>query len=221
MNKKELIAQENQIKDHWEAGDIVSLCHLMGGNEDQLIEIFKEINPEDFVFASHRCHYHYSLHGGKDLVQKVLDGQSMFLYGSNFICSAIVGGTLSMACGMALSFKLKGSPRKVWAFCGDGATDQGAFWEAIRFAECRNLPITFIVEDNGGQCGVNWETRWGCPAPESNNGRYGLEWDLSKYWCVIYYRYTPVHPHAGCVGLDGKPTRPPIKWIERKFEKPV
>lgn len=216
MTKEELIAQENRIKEHWEAGDITSLCHLMGGNEERLIEIFKEIDPEDFVFASHRCHYHYSLHGGKDLVQKVLDGQSMFLYGPNFICSAIVGGTLSMACGMALSFKLKGSPRKVWSFCGDGATDQGAFWEAIRFAEGRDLPITFIVEDNGGQCGVDMDTRWGSGFSQSE--LFDVAMNHPK---VRYYHYAPVHPHAGCNGPDGKPTRPPIKWIERKFEKPV
>lgn len=204
MTKNELISQEDQIRAHWEAGDIPYLCHLMGGNEDELIAIFSQINPEDFVFASHRCHYHYSLHGGTDLVRKVLDGKSMFLYKENFICSAIVAGICSMACGVALGYKLHGSPRKVWAFIGDGATDEGSFWEALRFAEGWDLPITFVIEDNGGQCGVSQENRWkkGWPMIER----------LMDSRKVRYFSYRPTHPHAGCLNPDGTPTRPPIKW---------
>lgn len=204
MTPEFLTAQENEIKALWESGDIPYLCHLMGGNELILEHIFQDIHPDDFVFASHRCHFHYSLHGGTDLVEKVLAGKSMFLYLPNFICSAIVGGTLAMAAGMALSFKLKKSSRKVWAFCGDGATDQGCFWEAVRFAEGRNLPITYVVEDNGAQCGVSGEIRWG--------GRVPMMKAILDSPKVRYYRYAPSYPHAGTLDSKGVPIRPSLKW---------
>jgi thiamine pyrophosphate-dependent acetolactate synthase large subunit-like protein len=134
----------------------------------------------------------------------------MFIYGERFVCSAIVGGVLAMACGKALMNKIQGNGSHVHCFCGDGATDQGAFWEAIRFAQHRKLPITFIVEDNGGQCGVGWGQRWK-EAPEFG---WSLPWEIEMIGggFVKYYQYKPTHPHAGCLGADGKPTRPPIKW---------
>lgn len=217
MTAQTLIDQENVIRDLWEAGEISSLLHLMGGNEEQLVEIFKEIDRDDFVLCSHRCHFHYTLHGGTDLVEKVLAGKSMFLYMPRFLCSAIVGGVCSIAVGIALSYHSRGSKQRVWAFLGDGATDQGAFWEAIRFAEGRDLPITFVVEDNGGQCGVSMEQRWG---PEISSS---MLLDIAfRHPKVRYYRYTPKYPHAGNAHPDGTPTRPKLKWqIERSFPKPV
>jgi len=211
MTAQTLIDQENEIKRLWEEGELPWLTHLQGGNEDKIIEIFKDIKPTDWVLASHRCHYAYSLHGGTDLIEQVKRGNSMFLYGPRFICSAIVGGVCSIATGIALSIAQKGTRDRVWCLVGDGATDQGAFWEAIRFAEGRDLPITFVVEDNGGQCGVSADTRWG-------------KWDtgFTQNSKVRYYSYHPTHPHAGAAHPDGTPTRPKLKWqIERSFPKPV
>jgi len=220
MTKELLIATENRIKAHWEAGDLPYLTHLAGGNEDFLLDYYgNNVKPGDWVLCSHRTHYHALMYGIEpdDLVQRVLNGKSMFIYGERFICSAIVAGVCSIACGIALGIQQKQALNRVHCWVGDGATDEGSFWEAARFAENRDLPITFIVEDNGGQCGVEWETRWG------SDDSY-LEYDLlhivgSK---VEYYRFTPTYPHAGTVDEHGKPTRPPIKWpIERKVEKPV
>lgn len=206
MTKEQLIDQENKLKALWEAGEIPYLLHLQGGNEEQILKIFEEVKPTDWVLTSHRCHYAYRLHGHTDLIEKVLAGKSMFLYGPRFICSAIVGGTLAMAAGIALSIKQKGTQERVWCLLGDGATDQGCFWEAVRFAEGRDLPITYVVEDNGAQCGVSGETRWGGSIPMMK-----AILDSPK---VRYYRYQAVHPHAGCLGSDGQPTRPKLKWRE-------
>lgn len=208
MTPAELIETENRVKDLWEAGELPCLIHLCGGNEEFLCRYYNEsVRDEDWVFCSHRTHYHALLYGIEpdDLIQRIRNGKSMFVYSDRFVCSAIVGGVLSIACGKALSAQLRGTGEHVHVFCGDGATDQGAFWEAIRFAEGRDLPITFIVEDNWGQCGVSYRERWG-------TRRRCLPQDLAHYSNVRYYSYHPTYPHAGTLGPDGKPTRPPIKW---------
>ena len=64
MNKQELIDFELRIKAVFEQGKLPYLIHLCGGNEDQLIEIFKDIKKGDWIFSGHRSHYHYLLAGG-------------------------------------------------------------------------------------------------------------------------------------------------------------
>lgn len=193
MTPTELIETENELVRLWEAGEIPYLTHFMGGNEEHLIGIFEKIRPTDWVFASHRCHFHYQLQGGTDLVEQVLAGRSMFLYGPRFICSAIVAGTASIAAGMALSIKNRSGNEHVWCFGGDGMEDEGNFYEAVRFVHGRQLPATFIIEDNGTTCGVTKEQR-GSPD----------DWMWPP--CVIRYRYEMKYPHAG------NNTRPKLKW---------
>ena len=205
MTKEELIAQENEIKKLWEEGEIPYLTHLEGGNEEPLLSLFSQIKRDDWVFCSHRAHYKYSLHGHSDLIEKVKAGKSMFLYGPRFIQSAIVAGVCGIAAGMALAIKERGGDEQVWCFCGDGATDEGAFWEAARFVEGRDLPCTFIVEDNGSQCGVTKDQRWG-------NFSYSFQ---KKVFC---YQYVPVYPHAGTS------VRPNLKWtpnVPSKEKRPA
>lgn len=220
MTPQLLIETENRVKELWENGELPYLTHLCGGNEDWLCDYYREnFKAGDWVFCSHRTHYHALCYGIEpdDLIERIKQGLSMFIYADRFVCSAIVGGVLAMACGKALMNQIQGNGEHVHCFCGDGATDQGAFWEAIRFAEGRDLPITFIVEDNGGQCGVNMETRWGSGFHQSE--LFDVAMNHPK---VRYYHYTPTYPHAGTVDEQGKPTRPPIRWpIERKFDKPV
>lgn len=211
MTKSELIATEDRIKAHWEAGDIPYLTHLCGGNEEFLLDFYeKNIDcQKDWVLCSHRTHYHALLYGigPDDLVERVLNGKSMFVYGERFICSAIVAGVCSIACGIALALKLQGTQERVWCFVGDGATDEGSFWEAARLARHEKLPLTFIVEDNGAQCGVSLGQRWG------RDFCLGVELrDFVESGHLVYYRYQPSYPHAGTLGPDGKPTRPPIRF---------
>jgi TPP-dependent pyruvate/acetoin dehydrogenase alpha subunit len=78
MNKQDLIDFELRIKALFEQGKLPYLIHLCGGNEDQLIEIFKDIKPDDWIFSSHRSHYHYLLAGGDSdvLEQMIREGRS-------------------------------------------------------------------------------------------------------------------------------------------------
>ena len=89
------------------------LFHLSGGNEKELIEIFKNIKPGDYVLTNHRGHYHALLHGmTPDTVKdRILNGRSMFLYDreKNLFCTAIIGGSPAIAAGIAWDLKNKGS----------------------------------------------------------------------------------------------------------------
>ena len=133
--KSELIGFELRIKDIFEQGKLPYLLHLCGGNEDQLIDIFKNISPWDWIFSSHRSHYHYLLAGGDPAVleQMIRDGRSMFVFDRklNFYTSSILAGTCGIAAGVAASLKEQGSGRRVWCFLGDGAEDEGHFYEAV------------------------------------------------------------------------------------------
>lgn len=205
ITAQDLIEAENYVKEMWEAGDVPYLTHLCGGNEQQLIDIFKRINHGDWIFVSHRAHYHYLLTGligipsqpwereqeawnsrVASLFAQIRAGDSMFLYDKeqNFVASAIVAGNCCIAAGVALQLKRAGSANKVWCFVGDGAEDQGHFYEAVRFVDHHRLPCTFIIEDNDQSCSTPKRLRMGeyiWPHPTS----------------VYRYRYTPTYPHAG------------------------
>jgi len=204
MTKAGLIAFEKRIADRYDNGELPYLIHLCGGNEDQLIEIFKDIKPGDYVFSTHRNHYHYLLHGGSpdDLEAKILAGKSMFVFNRvlNFFSSSIVAATPAIAAGVAWALKRKGSDGKVWCFIGDGAEDEGHFYEAVRYVDGQNLPCTFIIEDNDRSVIASRKQRWGV--------EYGWIWPE----CVEKYHYTPTYPHGG-TGTPG--------WLKFKGEAKV
>lgn len=205
MDKKELIEFENQIGKLFENGEIPYLTHLCGGNEDQLIEIFKDFKKGDYVFSTHRAHYHYLMAGGnpEKLKERILSGEGMYLYEKdiNFLSSSVLAGCTSIATGVALGLKMNGSENKVWCFLGDGAEHEGHFYESIRYAEAMDLPITFIIEDNDRSVETNKRDR---------SQSEGFSWDeeyISKN-ILKKYNYTPIYPHAGTNSKE---------WIKFKF----
>ena len=202
MNKDDLIAFENRIGKLYENGDLPFLFHLSGGNEDQLIELFKNIDEKDYVLSNHRSHYHALLHGisPEKLEKMIIDGRSMFVYDKdkNFFCSAIIGGTPGIAIGIAWALKRKGSKQKVWCFVGDGTEDNGHLFEAIRYAEGWDLPCIFVIENNNRSVEATNADRWG----ETSD----YEWDSNK---VIKYKYDITFPHARKPGIvDLSKTKP-------------
>lgn len=204
MDKNDLINFENRLADRFDEGELPYLVHLSGGNEDQLLEIFKEIRPSDYVFSTHRNHYHYLLHGGppERLEQLVLNGKSMFVFDRmrNFFSSSIVAGNVAIAVGVAWALKRKSSSQKVWCFVGDGAEDEGHFYEAVRYVDGWNLPCTFVIEDNNRSVSAPKNIRWG-------DGDDADTWLFHP--CVMRYCYTPTWPHGG----NGRG-----KWLQFKKE---
>ena len=187
MTKKELIDFELDIKTIYESGKIKAPIHLSGGNEDELIKIFKDVQEDDWVFSSWRNHYHALLHGiDKNILKDlIVRGKSMSVYSDKpkFYSSSIVGGTLPIALGVAKSIKLKGEVNKVWCFIGDMTFETGLFYETYKYAKNLSLPIKFVVEDNGLSTNTPTEDTWG--------GKRDIPDD------VIYYKYKRTYPHHG------------------------
>lgn len=194
LTKEDLIAFEKRICDLYLDNKLPFLFHLSGGNEDQLINIFKEIDEGDYVLSNHRCHYHALLHGipADELENKILNGQSMFVYdrARNFFCSAIIGGTPAIAVGIAWALKRKGSSQKVWCFVGDGTEDSGHLHEAVRYADGWDLPVTFVIEHNDRSVETSNAERWG--------SKGYLDWSHSNK--VFKYSYDITFPHARLPG---------------------
>ena len=145
--KETLVSFEEEIVALFEAGQIRSPVHLSRGNEDALIEIFKDIKPTDWCFSNHRSHYHALLKGipPEWLKAEILANRSITINNSEyrFFSSAIVGGILPIAVGVAMM------GQTCWVFCGDMASETGIFHECVKYATGHKLPIHFIVEDNG------------------------------------------------------------------------
>ena len=147
MTAADLRAFEREVADAFEAKKITGPIHLSEGNEAQLIDIFREIPRDAWVFSTWRSHYHALLHGvPRELVMaEILAGRSMMLHFPEyrFFTSAIVGGILPIACGVAAA------GGQVWCFVGDMTASIGAFQDAQWYAVGHDLPITFVIEDNG------------------------------------------------------------------------
>ena len=187
-SKQDLIDFEDDIISHWENGEISGPIHLSNGNEDELIEIFKKISIGDWVFSTWRSHYHALLHGVDPSVlkKKILDGKSITIVDkeSNFYSSAIVTGTLPIALGVAKSLKMSGSDEKVWVFLGDMAFESGIFYEVHKYARNYDLPLYFVVEDNGVSTNTPTLDTWN-----------GIQREIPED--VIYYQYKSKFPHYG------------------------
>ena len=194
ITKQDLINFENSIVDLYFDNKLPFLFHLSGGNEDQLIEIFKDVKEGDYVLSNHRSHYHALLHGiPEDTVRdRILNGRSMFIFDKNrnFFTSAIIGGLPAIAAGIAWALKRKGSSQKVWCFLGDGNEDSGHLREAARYVDGWDLPCKFIIEDNQRSVDTPTNQRWGKSlVPESFED------------CVTRYVYEPKYPHARTPGM--------------------
>ncbi len=192
MNSEELKNFEREIIEMWEKAEIPYPIHFSGGNEEKLIEIFKQIKPGDYIFSTHRSHYHYLLAGGskEKLKQMIARGDSMHVFDKslNFLTSSIVAGTPAIAVGVALALKKNKSDKHVWCFVGDGAEDEGHFYEAVRYADGHELPCTFIIEDNNRSVETPKKKRY---------GRSRMEWPS----CVKRYFYNSPYPHVGTGNL--------------------
>lgn len=185
--KKDLIDFEKKIKSLYEKGKIKAPIHLSGGNEQQLINIFKKINRQDWVISNWRSHYHALLHGipEKKIIKEIIRGKSMSLNFKEykFIASSIVGGGIPIGLGIALSIKKKKLKNKVFIFVGDMTYETGVFYECYKYAKNFRLPIKFIVEDNGLSTNTPTKKAWKIISKKPKD--------------IIYYKYKRIYPHHG------------------------
>jgi len=153
---------EKAAHDLFMAGLVKGTTHLAAGHEAVAVGASAALRPDDYVFATYRGHHHAIARGASpeaclaELMSKATGlckakGGSMHLTIAehNMLGSyAIVGSHLPMACGAAWSAKLRGTGQVAVAFFGDGATNIGAFHEALNLAAVWKLPVVFVCENN-------------------------------------------------------------------------
>jgi acetoin:2,6-dichlorophenolindophenol oxidoreductase subunit alpha len=153
---------EKAAHDLFLAGLVKGTTHLAAGQEAVAVGASAGLRPGDYVFATYRGHHHAIARGATpeeclaELMSKATGvcggkGGSMHLTkaSAGMLGSyAIVGAHLPIAAGAAWSAQLRGSGQVAAAFFGDGATNIGAFHEALNLASVWSLPVLFICENN-------------------------------------------------------------------------
>ena len=153
---------EKAAHDLFLRGLVKGTTHLAAGHEAVAVGCSAALRPDDYVFATYRGHHHAIARGATpegclaELMQKQTGvcrakGGSMHLTQADhgmLGSYAIVGAHLPMAAGAAWSARLRGSGQVAVAFFGDGATNIGAFHEALNLAAVWKLPVVFVCENN-------------------------------------------------------------------------
>ena len=192
MYKEKLIKFEEDIADLFNSKKIRAPIHLYHGNEDQIINIFKKIKSEDWVFCSWRSHYQCLLKGVPEnkIKEEILAGRSISLCfpDYNIYSSAMVGGSIPIAVGMAISIKRNNLKNRVFCFMGEMTSETGIAHECIKYSRNFKLPIHFIIEDNAKSVCTDTRKAW-------NQKKLTFQGQSDDY--VTYYSYNLKYPHAG------------------------
>lgn len=154
---------EERVHEEFSGGGIPGFVHLYSGEEASAAGICQHLSDKDKIASTHRGHGH-CIAKGCDVRQMMLEiygrgeglcggkGGSMHIadlskgmLGAN----GIVGGGPPLICGAALTAKYKKTGGVAIAFVGDGGSNQGTTLESYNLAKVWNLPVIFVVEDNG------------------------------------------------------------------------
>lgn len=193
VTASDIIAFENDIAHCFKEGMIRAPIHLRSGCEEQLIEIFKNINEEDWIYNYWASHIHCLLKGvpPQELKQAILEGKSISLSfpEKNIYCSGIVGSLAGVAVGTAWGLKKKKQKGTVYLFTGDMGSECGIFHEAVKYAHNFDLPVKFVVEDNGVSVMTETQKTWGFDEPWFVGTKYEKN--------IIYFKYKNSWPHSG------------------------
>lgn len=192
LTKQDLHQFELEIFQLFKDKKISSPIHLRSGNEEILIELFKQIKHEDYCFFTWASHLECLLKGvpREEVKASILRNKSIALSFKEYkiLSSAIVGGTAPIATGVAMGLKLRNETNQhVWCFIGDMSFYTGIVQESIRYSEVNDLPITFVIADNGMSVLTPTREVWGNDIVEMTK----------KSKKCIRYEYVNGFPHAG------------------------
>ena len=155
-------AVEEEIAERYPEGKMRCPTHLSTGQEAVPAALAECLLSSDYAVSTHRGHAHYLAKGG-DLNAMIAEiygkasgcsrgkGGSMHLIDlqAGFMgTSAIVGNSIPIGVGLALAAQYKGTDQMSCIFFGDGATEEGVYYESLNFAALRRLPVLFVCENN-------------------------------------------------------------------------
>lgn len=177
----------------YQQGHIGGFLHLYIGQEAVAVGSVSAMGKDDHVITAYRDHGH-ALAVGMDMDECMAE-----LYGKKTGCSkgkggsmhffapdknfwgghGIVGGQTPLGLGMAYALKFNKKKGACLCFMGDGATNQGPFYESLNLASLWNLPVIFIIENNGYSMGTA-EARHSAGEPLARRGdAFDIDWSVS------------------------------------------
>ena len=183
---------EERVGELYMQGKISGFLHLYIGEEAVASGIFSALAPQDYIVSHYREHGHALARGvdpnklmaelfGKETGTSHGKGGSMHIFDASkgFLGGyAIVGGMLPIATGLALGAKLAGEDRVTLAIFGDGALNEGELWESMNLASLWELPVVFLLENNG--YGMGTATKRACALQEVRRAPelYGIKTEV-------------------------------------------
>jgi|SRR5690349_21512772 pyruvate dehydrogenase E1 component alpha subunit len=213
---------EEEIARIYPSDKIKSPVHLSIGQEAAAVGACDPLREDDIVSGTYRSHAAYIAKGG--------DLPALFaeLYGKDTGCargkggsmhivdiehgilgtSAVVGTTIPIAMGYSLALRREGKGRVVLAFFGDGATEEGVFYESLNFAALHKLPILFVCENNGYAIHTPIEKRWATTLLSERVATFGIpvhqihDSDLVALWKTAADAYAGMRLGSGPVFIE-------------------
>jgi TPP-dependent pyruvate/acetoin dehydrogenase alpha subunit len=153
---------EETIRHYYEKGNVVGTGHPSFGEEAVAVGACSALGEEDYLISNHRAHGHLLAKGVSlrvmmaELFAKATGctggkGGSMHL--SDFDrhvlgTNGIVGGGITIAGGVGLAIKMRGTNQVCLCFFGDGASNRGVFHETLNLASLKKVPTIFVCCNN-------------------------------------------------------------------------
>jgi pyruvate dehydrogenase E1 component alpha subunit len=188
----------------YQQGHIGGFLHLYIGQEAVAVGSVSMMGDDDHIITAYRDHGH-ALAVGMEFDECMAE-----LYGKKTGCSkgkggsmhffapdknywgghGIVGGQTPLGLGIAFALKYNNKKGSCLCFMGDGATNQGPFYESLNLASLWNLPVVYIIENNGYSMGTA-ESRHSAGDPLARRGEaFDIDWSVSNGHDIYEVRQT-------------------------------
>jgi pyruvate dehydrogenase E1 component alpha subunit len=176
----------------YQQGKIGGFLHLYIGQEAVAVGCCSVMEKNDHVITAYRDHGHAlavgmnpnelmaEMYGKASGCSKGKGGSMHFFDPSRNFWGGhgIVGGQVPLGAGIAFALKHRGIPGACLTFMGDGAVNQGAVHETYNLAALWNLPVVFVIENNGYSMGTSQRRSSAGPGLSKRAEAYGMEWDV-------------------------------------------
>jgi len=153
---------EETVYDVYSRGIMPGLAHLYTGEEAVAVGVCLTLDTQDTITSTHRGHGHLLAKGGdpRRMFAELLGKQAGYNRGKGgsmhivdmslgiLGANGVVAGGLGIATGAGLSAKVRGEKRISVVFFGDGALNEGIFYETANMASLWKLPVVYILENN-------------------------------------------------------------------------
>ena len=184
---------EQESLKRYQGGQMGGFLHLYIGQESVAVGTLSLCGPHDHVITAYRCHGH-ALASGMSMKECMaelygrIDGCSRGKGGSMHFFApdknfwgghGIVGGQTPLGLGLAYGVKYLGLEGACFCYLGDGAINQGAFHESLNIAELFDIPVIYVIENNGYSMGTSQVRSSAFKETLARRAEaYDMEWDV-------------------------------------------